>query len=97
MESCQIKLKVGQQPGTHFYYMRHCHFVRLAPPAPVEGSAQILLVGPVQRDLLSFFLSPGVSLSFGQSLSCSCRGREGRDRRVTTGICFVGGIDQMLD
>ncbi len=42
------KYKVGpEETGAHFFYMRHSHFVRLAPPAPFEGGAQILLDIPV--------------------------------------------------
>ena len=41
--------------------MPHWHFVCLAPPAPFEGGAQILLVGPVVipfKDMSKIIICP---------------------------------------
>ena len=45
--ACTFSCKVRPESGAFFIiYFNYC-FVRLAPPAPFEGGAQILLVGPV--------------------------------------------------
>ena len=53
---CTLSCKLRPESGAHFFSLRRPRKHLIAPKTPIEGGAQILLVGPVQNQCWKRFL-----------------------------------------
>ncbi len=72
LEWCKVDTSGYKIRPDVFCYVRHSHFVCLAPPVPFEGDAQILLVGtyPIHQYIEAVLVT----------------NRRGREKNVSTDI-----------